>query len=136
MANRRKFAASRSNYGSWKRSLKASSDIRLAAELAVPMAYLCSKTGGGAGTVVVVRVGAKHAAQMRFAENDQMVQALSSDRSYQPFNIGSVVQRLSTELPRIKTFATLSPVTCLTTGLVCISARASLPPQAAKPASL
>ncbi len=41
-----------------------------------------------AGTIVVVGVGAKHAVQMRFAENDQMVQTFSSDRSDQPFNVG------------------------------------------------
>jgi hypothetical protein len=38
-------------------------------------------------------LGSQHAAQMRLAENDQMVQALSSDRSYQPFNIGILPRR-------------------------------------------
>ncbi len=41
-----------------------------------------------ATTIVIVGIDPQHAAQMRLAENDQMVQALSSDRSYQPFNIG------------------------------------------------
>jgi hypothetical protein len=41
-----------------------------------------------AGSIVVVGIGAKYAAQMGLAENDQMVQALSSDRSDQPFNVG------------------------------------------------
>ncbi len=38
-----------------------------------------------ADTVVVIGIRPEHAAQMRLAENDQMVQALSSDRSDQPF---------------------------------------------------
>ncbi len=41
-----------------------------------------------AGTIVMVGVGAKHAAQVRLAEIDQMVQTFSSDRSDQPFDIG------------------------------------------------
>ena len=32
-----------------------------------------------AGAVVIVGVGAKHAVQMRLAENDQMLQTFSSD---------------------------------------------------------
>ena len=42
----------------------------------------------GEGTIVIVGVGAKHAAQMCLPDNDQMIQALSSDRSDQPFDIG------------------------------------------------
>jgi len=45
------------------------------------------------GAIVIVGIGLQHAAQMRLAENDQMVQALSSDRSYQPFNIGILPRR-------------------------------------------
>ncbi len=41
-----------------------------------------------AGTIVIVGVGAKHAAQMCFPDNDQMIQTFSSDRSDQPFDIG------------------------------------------------
>ncbi len=41
-----------------------------------------------AGPFVIVGVGAKHAAQMCLPDNDQMIQALSSDRSDQPFDIG------------------------------------------------
>ncbi len=41
-----------------------------------------------AGTIVIVGVGAKHAAQMCLTDNDQMIQTFSSDRSDQPFNVG------------------------------------------------
>ena len=41
-----------------------------------------------AGAVVVVCIGAKHAAQMRLAENDQMVQTFPSDRTDQPLDVG------------------------------------------------
>ena len=41
-----------------------------------------------AGTIVIVGVGAKHAAQMCLPDNDQMIQTFSSDRSDQPFDIG------------------------------------------------
>jgi len=39
------------------------------------------------GAVVVVAISSEHAAQMRFADNDQMVQAFSSDRSDQSLNV-------------------------------------------------
>ncbi len=45
------------------------------------------------GAIVIVGIGLQHAAQMRLAENDQMVQALSSDRSDQPFNVGVLPRR-------------------------------------------
>ena len=41
-----------------------------------------------AGTIVIVGVGAKHAAQVLLTEYDKMIQTFSSDRSDQPFDIG------------------------------------------------
>jgi len=47
-----------------------------------------------AGTIVIVGVGAKHAAQMRFAEHDEVVQALSANGPDQPFDRGVLPGRL------------------------------------------
>jgi hypothetical protein len=38
----------------------------------------------GAGSIVVVGAGAKDPAKMRFAQDDYMIQALSSDRADEP----------------------------------------------------
>ena len=39
----------------------------------------------GAGAIVVVGIGANDTAKMRFAKNQDMVQAFSSDRADEPF---------------------------------------------------
>ncbi len=41
-----------------------------------------------AGTIVIVDIGAKHAAQMCLPDYNQMIQTFSSDRSDQSFDIG------------------------------------------------
>lgn len=40
------------------------------------------------GRMIVGHVGTKHAAQMVLAENDVVVEAVSSNRSDQPLNVG------------------------------------------------
>ena len=39
------------------------------------------------GAVVIVGIGPEHAVQMRFAKDDYVVQAFSSDRSDQALNV-------------------------------------------------
>ena len=41
----------------------------------------------GSGTVVILGIGPQDPAQMRFAENDQMIDALAADRPDQPLSI-------------------------------------------------
>ncbi len=68
-------------------------EVRYGSDPAFPQNWPCqwrifAQRQMSAGTVVVIGVGPEHAAQMRLAENDQMVQTFPSDRSDQPLNVG------------------------------------------------